>query len=571
MADTPLTVLGGIDLPLGSRGDPMVGTLYVQSSTRGQPNGIATLDGSGQVQSSQLTGLTASKVSKSGDTMTGPLVLPGDPVAPLQAADKAYVDTTVSTETTRATNAEATKVARSGDTMTGALVLAADPASALQATTRQYTDRALRLAPFSKPAPFRAASWSQLFQSGHGAVTFNSGVATSNANDTTTFCKGTQSFQVVTTGTGAVASIRKTAGTIPDLTGKAIRITFRVADVTRLNQLNFQVGSATLANTFSWRVHTHTTTSQNQVQSGEWVTMTLSWADVKSATGTYTINANGTPSTKIGFTDFQFQISDDATGPVTVNLQSVEIIPDTTSVFPNGVISITFDDSYASPFTYARPKMDTLGFRGTSYNIVDVLGVAGSLTVAQMRLMQDMSGWEMAGHSYTVANHNAKYTTLSTSVVLDELRQMRAWLIDNGFHSDHFGYPGGWFGPTTDGDPIDVLAQKFWATGRGISSADNLETFPPANAFRMRSVTGIGSLAGAASPANTTKLLSAGGPLDRCQLSGDWLILTWHDIVTGAVSTTNQCSQADFNSIMDGISTRGIPVVPVGEVMRNYN
>ena len=31
-------------------------------------------------------------VEKSGDTMTGPLVLPGDPVAPLQAADMNYVD-----------------------------------------------------------------------------------------------------------------------------------------------------------------------------------------------------------------------------------------------------------------------------------------------------------------------------------------------------------------------------------------------------------------------------------------------------------------------------------------------
>jgi hypothetical protein len=35
-------------------------------------------------------------VMKSGDTMTGPLVLPGDPATPLQAADKNYVDTNVS-------------------------------------------------------------------------------------------------------------------------------------------------------------------------------------------------------------------------------------------------------------------------------------------------------------------------------------------------------------------------------------------------------------------------------------------------------------------------------------------
>lgn len=38
------------------------------------------------------TGGDPTKVSKTGDTMTGALVLPGDPTTPLQAADKAYVD-----------------------------------------------------------------------------------------------------------------------------------------------------------------------------------------------------------------------------------------------------------------------------------------------------------------------------------------------------------------------------------------------------------------------------------------------------------------------------------------------
>lgn len=39
------------------------------------------------------TGGDPTKVSKAGDTMTGPLVLAGDPATDLQAADKAYVDT----------------------------------------------------------------------------------------------------------------------------------------------------------------------------------------------------------------------------------------------------------------------------------------------------------------------------------------------------------------------------------------------------------------------------------------------------------------------------------------------
>ncbi len=40
-------------------------------------------------------GTPGSYVSKSGDTMTGPLVLPGDPVTPTQAADKNYVDNNI--------------------------------------------------------------------------------------------------------------------------------------------------------------------------------------------------------------------------------------------------------------------------------------------------------------------------------------------------------------------------------------------------------------------------------------------------------------------------------------------
>jgi heme O synthase-like polyprenyltransferase len=44
-----------------------------------------------------------------------------------------------------------------------------------------------------------------------------------------------------------------------------------------------------------------------------------------------------------------------------------------------------------------------------------------------------------------------------------------------------------------------------------------------------------------------------------------------HEITAGAASTTNQCSQSDFDSIMDAIAARGIPVLPVGDVLRLYS
>jgi len=116
----------------------------------------------------------ALRVLKAGDTMTGPLVLSGNPVANLDAAPKQYVDTTLNTHATDNTrhltaaqntfldavtvsavevnqlsgltsNAQTqldAKLNLSGGILTGALTLAANPTAALQATTRQYTDAA---------------------------------------------------------------------------------------------------------------------------------------------------------------------------------------------------------------------------------------------------------------------------------------------------------------------------------------------------------------------------------------------------------------------------------------------
>lgn len=95
---------------------------------------------------SSISSLNASvigKVSKSGDTMTGALTLYGNPTQSLQAATKAYVDA----ETSRATSIEgvlttsvAGKVSRTGDTMTGYLVLHADPTANMHPATKSYVD-----------------------------------------------------------------------------------------------------------------------------------------------------------------------------------------------------------------------------------------------------------------------------------------------------------------------------------------------------------------------------------------------------------------------------------------------
>ncbi|MBK3573167.1 polysaccharide deacetylase family protein [Streptomyces sp. MBT65] len=420
----------------------------------------------------------------------------------------------------------------------------------------------------------RKATWSQLFQTGHGWAPGGSGVSSSNANDTSDFAKGTQAVRVTTNGTGLQSNIRKTGMTAMDLTGKMMRLTFKVDDVTNLDRIVFYVGTSNLVNYFQFNFHTHSTTaSSNYVQSGEWVTVHVSWADLGGASGSYSVNANGTPSTTTGFTDMSFALYDKApTAGLTFHLQSIELVPDTATTFPNGVVSITFDDSWQSVYDLARPKMDALGFAGTIYNIVEYIDSGSTrLSLSEMRSLQNVSGWEMGGHSFSAANHGVGFQALTADVVAKDFQLMRAWLVDKGFTSEHFAYPHGAFGLTSDGVPVDQLAAQYFTSARSIIS-ETIETFAPAIPHRLKSPTGINDGTGLGG-IPLTSMTSTGGKLDRCANSGDWLILAMHEIKSsvGAVTDATHISQAGFNTLMDGIAARGIPVLPVGDVLRYYS
>lgn len=80
--------------------EPTDGQVVAWSAARGRfepvsggggGGGIQTIDGNAPDEAGDVD-LSDTYVGKTGDTMTGPLVLPGSPTLPLQAATKAYVD-----------------------------------------------------------------------------------------------------------------------------------------------------------------------------------------------------------------------------------------------------------------------------------------------------------------------------------------------------------------------------------------------------------------------------------------------------------------------------------------------
>ncbi|MFJ3774462.1 polysaccharide deacetylase family protein [Streptomyces sp. NPDC090075] len=422
--------------------------------------------------------------------------------------------------------------------------------------------------PSGRRPRYRRASWSQQFQPGHDWSAGGAGTASANPGDTAVFTRGSQSIRVTTAGSGVQSYVRRTGMDGLDLSARMIRLVFRVADVTHLSRVAFYLGTDGLKNAFGWRLHTHSATAANYVQSGEWVTVNLQWSDVTTASGSYSLSAQGEPSVRSGFTDVSFAVYDDAAGPVTYHLQAIELVPATTTVFPRGAVSVTFDDSHVSVHDLARPVMDPYGIPGTVYNIADAVGTASCLDLGKMRSLQDSSGWEMAGHAYATAAHAAGYAQLSAQQVDDDFRKLREWLVGNGFTSEHFAYPHGVFQKTTDGVPVDLLAGRHFSTARSIAF-DTVESFAPAMPYRLKALTGVtdGPGVGGTTLAN---VIGAGGPLDRCARGG-WLILCLHKVVAGTPAASTEISQAGLRQLMTEIQKRGIAVLTVQEAMAYYS
>lgn len=98
------------------------------------------------------TGSLSSYVKVAGDTMTGPLTLYSNPIDPLHAATKQYVDGLIANNaqissllsnyalTSYVNQQDALKLNKAGDTMIGALSLNQAPVQPSHAVTKQYAD-----------------------------------------------------------------------------------------------------------------------------------------------------------------------------------------------------------------------------------------------------------------------------------------------------------------------------------------------------------------------------------------------------------------------------------------------
>ena len=228
---------------------------------------------------------------------------------------------------------------------------------------------------------------------------------------------------------------------------------------------------------------------------------------------------------------------------MTLHINGLALVDEPSNIWPKVVVSLVFDDGWLSQYTEARKAMDPYWFAATAYIIQSLIdNNASYMTMAQLTNLRRYSGWEIAAHAYTDADHAANFANLTATQLAQDFLQLQAWPMSNGFRGmRHLAYPGGRIQPRGDrrrATALCVGSHRLWqqhrdmATGRSVSAADISHVL------------------------NTTTLSAIETSIDNAYANKQWLILTFHKLVS-TPSLATEWAITDFTSLMSYIQQQG--------------
>lgn len=381
------------------------------------------------------------------------------------------------------------------------------------------------------PAPAHEFTFITQFQPGHGFnLSPGSANPSSESSDDPAF--GAQSIKFVRDSTPGNTSACWKSGFALNLTDKNLAVWIRRP--TNSGALNVYAGDAGLANYYYWNAGG--TTPIAGIGAWEYFILPFSAASV-----------TGSPNrANIARLHFTGNVGADL---APVYLGAVATTP-IDARYPNGVVSITFDDSLDDAYAIARPLMSARGFGGTGYVLPYTQDGAGVPTMAQLHEMEDVYGWEIAGHSFS---QHTDLTTLTLEQAEYELREMRKWLTQNGFRGEqHFAYPYG-----ARNEAVKAIARKYFQTARVVTNSERNALLPESARLHELNCYTWG---------NPSSVAQFKGYLDKTKSAKSWAVMLFHTLGSG----TDDITEAEFTELLDYMTTIGIAVEPVGKVMGNW-
>ena len=212
---------------------------------------------------------------------------------------------------------------------------------------------------------------------------------------------------------------------------------------------------------------------------------------------------------------------------------------------PTPLISITFDDGFASAYYLGLPLVEAAGFKCTEFIITRALDTPTYVTSAQV-LDEEARGHEIAAHTRT----HPHLSTLTQAQQQDEIEGSKEDLTALLGHApQNFAYPYGDFSTTT----LTLVQQDGLASARSINATSITQNTTTTDRFQLYAL-GLFS---------STTINDVESWIDMAQTNKTWLILVIHrvDEQGNYLSISHQFLQ----QVLTYIQQKGLPVVTVSQ------
>ncbi len=353
---------------------------------------------------------------------------------------------------------------------------------------------------------------------------------------------GTRSLRVTTDGDGAQVNVRASNLGPLDLSGSFLRLNLKLHGLEHLDYLYVYLSTDGFETYDTFPVLTG---GRGKADS---YALNDNWFTITSNLGLTTSGAPpGIDLTRV--TDIQLSLKDVGDGPVTAWFDVLAAVPSP----PRGKVSLVFDDARDGAFRFALPLAQALGLKASIAAIVDLIGQPTFMTLDQLKIAEQFGGWEVIAHHKSPLESGG-FDTLSDADLVYELAGVKSWLLEHGFRrgADVIAYPYGGF------DEASLArVREYFASGRTIIRSQGLETWPPADPYRLRALS--------VSLRDTPAIINAA--IDRAAREHSWLVLVFHQIVPEVSDIDTWYFSQDLASVFAHLAAADVDVVPLSDAV----
>jgi len=207
------------------------------------------------------------------------------------------------------------------------------------------------------------------------------------------------------------------------------------------------------------------------------------------------------------------------------------------------MVSVTFDDGWASQYNNGLPILKKYGVPATLYVLSGSINTPDYMTQAQIQAFADR-GDEIASHTVT----HPDLTKLSAAQLENELARSKATLQQMFGPSAalDFASPYGAYNATTT-----AAVQKYYATQRNTDDGFNAQAgFNPYNILVQNVDSG-------------TTAATVQGWINSAKANNAWLVLVYHEVGVSIGQDIYHTDTAVLDSHMAAVKNSGLPMVTV--------